>query len=78
MMLRALIVILYTGIAVTLMWLGFQWIYAGYGLNPWVAFPIAAAFYLIPYAILLKEAEDADVRVEDLLEELDQRVQNYG
>jgi len=71
MMLRAFFVITFVIGACVMVLLGYQWIYDGIGLNPYVAFPMAGVMYFIPFYFLQKEADDLEVRLEDLLEYID-------
>ena len=36
--------------------MGFEWIYNGYGLNPWIAFPLGVLCILWPMVLILWEA----------------------
>jgi len=61
-----------------LAYLGFEWIYVGYGLNPWIAFPLALVFYYWPFHLLKREAEEIECRLADLLEEIDARDRDHS
>jgi hypothetical protein len=70
MMLRAMAVILGAGAAAMLAWVGYEWIYNGYGLHPLIAFPGAIIMYTLPIVLLGREAIEYEVEIEDLLEEI--------
>jgi len=36
--------------------MGYEWIYTGFGLNPWIAFPAGFAMVLWPVGLILWEA----------------------
>ena len=54
--LRILTVLSGIAAGVTLLFMGFEWIYNGLGLNPWLAFPAAVAFIMLPCGLLIYEA----------------------
>lgn len=73
MLLRAFAFFLAIAVSATFFWSGYEWLYSGYGLNPWIAFPIATLLYFIPWFMLHREAEAAEIAIEDYLEWLDSR-----
>jgi hypothetical protein len=62
--------------SVQLVWLAHLWDTEGYGLNPWIALPVATLFMLLPYLYaelvdwledrrIQRELYDADLPWED-------------
>lgn len=46
------------GIAACIMYLflAYEWLYIGHGLNPWIAFPLAVISVMAPVAFVIWEA----------------------
>lgn len=41
---------------VFLFFLGFEWLYIGFGLNPWLAFPLGLISCTLPSAVVIWES----------------------
>jgi hypothetical protein len=67
-MLRAWFTVVFGASALGLMWLGCSWIFVGYGLNPWIAFPFAGAVYLMPFMLFQRDIDLLEDEIEETLD----------
>jgi len=52
-----------------LVMLGFNWMYDGYGLNPWYAFPLAGTIFGVGLHILVVELFYEDIPENEITDE---------
>ena len=65
MMIRAWFTIVMALCAMVMAYMGVSWIYEGFGLNPWVAFPFAIALYIMPFALYQYDMEQLEKEYEE-------------
>lgn len=70
-MLRAIATLLIYATAAMLVFLGFEYIHVGQGLNPWLAFPTAILFVVGINLLLQYEADKRECALADLLEQIE-------
>lgn len=68
-LIRAISILLAIAGGIFLMHLGYNWIHLGYGLNPWLAFPLAVGFIMFPCGMILWEAVSIADAVEEIRED---------
>ena len=77
MIIRSVMLLAFTLMSIVMVFMGWEHINHGYGLNPWIAFPLAIVFYIYPNRILLNEAQDRDYEIEKLKETISTLRNNF-
>ena len=70
---RGIVIIFVHFTVVMLMLSGFTWLDVGYGLNPLISWPAGVMLFILNWLWIAHEAYNANVKVEDYLEYLDER-----
>lgn len=57
MIVKALMILVCTALAMLFVWLGYAWTFEGYGLNPWISLPAALVSYSLPLYVMFFDTE---------------------
>lgn len=74
---RGIVIMFIHSTVVMLVLSGFTWLEQGFGLHPLIAFPSAMLIFVWTWLWIYWEASQANCKVEDYLEWLDEQAQEY-